>query len=84
MCPNPATLALLGEVKYARNSRENSLEKIVKDLVYYMNIPVESDKNWRYSYGLRIHYSSIGDSPRRLRLVTDYWRSDRFALICLQ
>lgn len=82
--PDQSALALLGEVKYVGNQGTASLAGIIKELRYYMGLPVEPDKKWRYRYGVGILYAAAGDSPRRLRLITDYWRSDRFALISLQ
>jgi hypothetical protein len=82
--PDQSALALLGEVKYVGNQGAASLAGIIKELRYYMGLPVEPDKKWHYRYGVGVLYAAAGDSPRRLRLITDYWRSDRFALISLQ
>ncbi len=84
VCPDQSTLALLGEVKYVGNKANASLAGIIDELRYYMGLPIEPDKKWHYRYGVGILYAAGGASPRRLRLITDYWRSDRFALISLQ
>jgi hypothetical protein len=84
VCPDQPALALLGEVKYVADQIRANTAGLIRELRYYMGLPIEPDKRWYYSYGVGILYAAGGDSPRRLRLIADYWRSDRFALICLQ
>ncbi len=84
IAPNQSVLALLGEVKYVGNQATASMAGIISELRYYMGLPIEPEKKWHYRCGVGILYAAGGESPRRLRLITDYWRSDRFALISLQ
>ena len=76
-------LALLGEVKYASQQSGGGLTKLINELRYYMAIPIEPDKRWHYNYGVGIFFAAAGYQLRRTRLITDYWRSDRFALIAI-
>lgn len=76
-------LALLGEVKYAAQQSGSGLTKLIDELRYYMAIPMEPEKSWHYNYGVGIFYAAAGDQPRRTRLITDHWRSERFALIAI-
>lgn len=84
LCPSSPGLALLGEVKYASRESASGLSKLIEELRYYMAVPIEHDKKWSYNYGVGIYYAAAGDQPRRTRLITDHWRSERFALIAIQ